>query len=332
MNKQLVLYHNTLKLVVATVEQLLGGLIAVTTYSADPTLFNDPGLIVCQKNEIKPNTDLKGVHHDLMQCFIVREDITDLQVQDACPNSLGFALRNIVQRRGIVSGFRMSVIEKSMVLVNTMDTCEIFTLFVQNGGAVDVNIVSPIPSMPSTLKVLHNSLDIVPSTVMMNYVVGTKPFFFSAMDFDDVVGSMYPVLTAGKLVQMAALGGIPLSTTATFVVGSGAISSSISIPGKRATSEEYLQVLANPATASLQYKVSLLAGEIAQVEPMRNRREVIIQPSGSIRISVVDNITVADEGLLIPGGALIGFNVSTKVPLVIKAVDNADITIIQLGV
>ena len=328
MNKQLVLYHTTKKVVIATIEQALGGVLKVTS-SALPSDFNEPGVIICRANNID-GRDLMGLHHDNLLSFVVREDLTSLVVGDACPHSLGFALRSMLTRNGPMTAFALTPEGQTEVIVKTADDEDIFAIFMFDGLKMDLYLQSAAPTDPTALKVLQNSLTPVTAPQLTQFNRNGKAYFFSTTDFTDPLGPL-PGWTGVKLGWLASGGNTIISGVT--VPGSGSQASSVDLPSsKRASTEEYLQSMANPQSMSLQYKVSLAAGEMTLVEPLRNRTEIAFQPSGDIRVSLSDDPSRADEAMLIPGGAIISYTISTRISVWIKAVANSDITIVQLGV
>jgi hypothetical protein len=87
----------------------------------------------------------------------------------------------------------------------------------------------------------------------------------------------------------------------------------------------------NPPSVALQYRVTVALGRVTFVEPLKNRKEFVLQTDQDVYVGFGDD--PAGGGFALPAGSVMGASLASNVAISLKpATADATIFILQLGV
>lgn len=330
-SRSLVLLHGDLKRAVVMFRQENDGKLYVSMDIADISELSDPGLLRCVHNTLhKP--DLKGTYHNNLTNFLTKE-LLDIPQHDCATPALGFFFRELYAL-GLTTDVALESIRESMVLANAANQ-QIHTVFFVDGAAIRIKLLAT-PTLNTPSLVLHNDMPVDSQGDLLEIVAGSATEHFSLADFlyDPIRRSVTTPYLTNKLNNLYVGGGsIPALITSTQIRRTGAHTSEVTIPATgRVSTDEALKNIMNPPSTALQYRVSVGAASLF-LEPLLNRKEVILQTDKDIQVGFSNDLTAAAQGFLFPAGAVMGFSLATGVNISFKAVaDTASVFILQLGV
>jgi len=307
------------------------GKLYVSMDIADISELADPGLLRCVHNTLhKP--DLKGTYHINLTNFLTKE-LLEIPQHDCATPALGFFFRELYAL-GLTTDVALKSIRESMVLANAANQ-QIHSVFFVDGAAIRVKLlVAPTLNTPSM--VLHNDMPVDSQGDLLKIVAGSATEHFSLVDFlyDPIKKSITTAYLTNKLAYLYTGGGaVPALITSTQIRKTGLHTSEVTIPAAgRVSTDEALKNIMNPPSTALQYRVGVGATPLF-LEPLLNRKEVILQTDKDIQVGFSNDLNAASQGFLFPAGAVMGFSLATSVSISFKAVaDTADVFILQLGV
>lgn len=330
-SRSLVLQHGELNRAVVMFRQENDGQLYVSMDIADISELADPGLLRCVRNTLH-RPELRGTYHNNLTNFLTKE-LLDIPQHDCATATLGFFLRELYAL-GLVTDVPLTRIQESMVLAN-ITTEQIHTVFYVDGAIIRVKmLIAPVAITPSL--VLHNDMPVDSQADILRLTGGVVTEHFSLMDFlyDTQHRNLTtPYLTAKLSNVFVGNGSTPTLLTPTQIRKTGAHTSDVAIPATgRVSPDEALKNIMNPPSTALQYRIMATAAKPVFVEPLLDRKEVILQTDKDVYVGFSNELAAAAQGFFFPAGATMGFSLSTAVSISVKAsVDDANVFILQLG-
>jgi len=329
--RSLVFYHTTARRNMIRFRQEFGGKLFVSIDVDNVAqLTGDPGLLVCTHNTLS-DKELVGTYENSDALFS-KELLTPLDNGEACSDSLGSSLA-ILAAGGVVEDLELTPIATSMTFRRTDANGEMFAYFTTYLGNIELRLVSQPPNPGVPVAVVHTDFPVAEQGELLLIDAGTDTVLFSRLDLKTDSGSELSARAAEKFYRLFVAFGLG-TFVADNIEANGKSSTLVSVPSfGRIAAEEALKNIMNPPSRALQYRVSSTSARTEFVEPLENRREIVVQTDKDIYLSFGADPADIASGFLVPGGASLGFTLASGIDLCFRAVtDPANVYLLQLGV
>jgi hypothetical protein len=334
-SRSLVLRHGELGVDLVLIRQENDGRLFITIAATAVSELQTPGLLRCTHNTLIQK-DLKGTYHYNDLEFFICKELLDITQHDTATPALG-RLLEAMYLAGDVLDVELARIDESMVVANEANE-EVYAVFFVDSGVIKLCLLTAPTSTSESSQVLHNDMPVDSQADLLRFSAGGATEHFSLFDFmyDVKKGEVTTPRVTAKLHSLfVGAGGIRAVIDGFEIRKTGVDSVGVTIPLTKGnlSQEEALKNIMNPPSTALQYRVTGVVGKSTFIEPLRNRKEIIIQTDKAIRVGWGDDNSAAAEGFLVAGGGATGCSIGTHVSMSIQPVsENANVFILQLGV